>query len=150
MADVIVLLTSWAHNASENQAKLVDEHNRILKNRNITIVGLVGGNEDDVRKWKPNVERWSSPNLTFESKLDDLDEIARKIVHSLCASSGKRIEKKRLNFRHSKECSSKNHGIGLQNIANTVNAHILRICQAHIKRFLSVYCKPEDARREVV
>ena len=143
-----MLVTSGAHNASKNRAKLGDEYSRILKNKNITIVGLVGGNEDDVREWKSYVERWLSPKLTFESKLDDLDEVARKIVNSLCASSGKPVERKRF-FGHREECSCKDHSIGLQNIANTVNAHI-RICQVYIKRSLSVYCKPEGARREVI
>ena len=85
MEDVIFLLTSGAHNTSENQTKLVNEYIRILKKKNITIVGLAGSNEDVVK----HVRRWSSLKLVFKSTSDELDKVVNKIVDASCASPGK-------------------------------------------------------------
>ena len=64
---------------------LVDEYTRILKKKNITIVGLAGSNEDVVK----DVRRWSSSKLVFKSKSDKLDKVVNKIVDASCASPGK-------------------------------------------------------------
>ena len=80
-----MLLTSGAHNATENQTMLVDEYTRRLKKKNITIVGLAGSNEDAVN----NVRRWSSPKLVFKSKSEELYKDINKIVDASCATPGK-------------------------------------------------------------
>ena len=82
-----MLLSSGAHNTSENQTKLVDEYTRILKKKNITIVGLIESNEDALK----DVRRWSSPKLVFKSKSEELDKVVNKIVNASCASPGKWI-----------------------------------------------------------
>ena len=100
VADVILLLTHGAHTASEYQTKLVSEYTRILKDKNITIVTLIVGNENEVKKLKPYVERWSSPELIIESKLDELGKVVDEIVNASCASQGNSTEGKML-FRYS-------------------------------------------------
>ena len=82
-----MLLTSGTHNATENQTMLVNEYTRILKKKNITIVGLAGSKEDVVK----HVRRWSTPKLVFESKSEELDKVVNKIVDASCASPGKWI-----------------------------------------------------------
>ena len=85
MEDVIFLFTGGAPNGSENQTKLVDQYSRTLKKKNITIVGLTGSNEDEVK----NVQHLVSPKLVFQLKSDELDKVVNKIVDASCASPGK-------------------------------------------------------------
>ena len=87
--DVIFMLTNGAHNALENQTKLVDKHSRILKKKNITIVGLRGSNVDVSNALKSyNARSWALPKLVFKS-IYKFDKIVNKIVDAACASPGK-------------------------------------------------------------
>ncbi|XP_028411833.1 uncharacterized protein LOC114534569 [Dendronephthya gigantea] len=84
--DVILMLTSSAHESSENQTRLVDEYTTILSKKNFTIVRLAVGNE--VKKLKLYINGWSSPERIFELKLDELDKVVNETVDASCTLPG--------------------------------------------------------------
>ncbi len=71
--DVILLFTDGNPNPTDTQMPLANKYAKILKSRNVTIVGLAAGVPDDVVKFKHNIQRWAtSPQLVFEAELNNL------------------------------------------------------------------------------
>ena len=84
--DVILLFTDGNPNPTDTQMPLANKYAKILKSRNVTIVGLAAGVPDDVVKFKHNIQRWAtSPQLVFEAELNNLDNVISKLVKASCS-----------------------------------------------------------------
>jgi hypothetical protein len=83
--DVVLLLTDGAPNPIVKQTSKADEYAKILKSRNVTIIGLAIGNATIVRDFKPNIEEWAtSPELVFEAEIENLQKITNELVDASC------------------------------------------------------------------
>ena len=83
--DVVLLFTDGRPKPEDEQTRKANENADILKTRNITIIGLAVRVPGKVEEFKPNIERWAtSPQLVFEAKIDNLDNVISKLVKASC------------------------------------------------------------------
>ena len=79
------LLKKKRRNKSKDQTKPANDISRILKEeKNITIVGLAGGTEQNIAQFRDYINTWASPKLVFESKLGELDNVIDKLIAASC------------------------------------------------------------------
>ncbi|XP_028404178.1 uncharacterized protein LOC114526850 [Dendronephthya gigantea] len=76
-------------NKKADQTKPADKASKTLKENNVTIIGLAGGKEENIRDFRSYIKRWSSPNQVFESKLDELPNLIDQLVEDFCKTGTK-------------------------------------------------------------
>jgi glutaredoxin-related protein len=83
--DVVLLFTDGRPKPEDEQTAMANKFAQILKNRNVTIIGLAVRVPGKVEEFKPNIERWAtSPQLVYEAKIDNLDNVISKLVQASC------------------------------------------------------------------